>query len=204
MLHQLGFLALKEGATVKDAGSLSGFIDWKNTRAYAMGLGYIYLNLQGREKYGIVKESEVEATVAELKEALLDWRDPVTGEGVMEEVYVLSEEHTGEFIDIESDLVTGFKPHYRVSWKTNGGKFYMVEEDGVAKPGPVIVDNESPWSGGHPSVAEHQVRGLFFSSVPMDLPEGGPNLLHIAPTVLDLLGVEVPAEMDEAPLAPAN
>ena len=204
MLHQLGFLSLKEGATVADAGSLTSFIDWKNTRAYAMGLGYIYLNLQGREKHGIVRPDEVEATVAELKQALLDWRDPVSGETVVESVYVLSEEHTGEYIDIESDLVTGFKPFYRVSWKTNGGKYNMDEVDGAAVPGPVITDNTSPWSGGHPSMAEHQVRGLFFSSVPMDLPADGPNLLHIAPTVLDLLGVPVPEEMDKAPLKPAG
>ena len=52
--------------------------------------------------------------------------------------------------------------------------------------------------------ALNQVRGLFFSSVPMDLPADGPNLLHIAPTVLDLLGVPVPEEMDKAPLKPAG
>ena len=204
LLHDLGYLALKPGATVKDGGSLTRFIDWKNTKAYAMGLGYIYLNVQGREKNGIVKPDEMAAVSAELSQALLDWRHPETGEPVVEEVYTLSEIHSGEFMDRGSDLVTGFMPYYRVSWKTNGGKMDLVEVDGEVVAGPVIVDNTSNWSGGHPSVAEHQVRGLFFSSVPMDLPSEGPNLLHIAPTVLDLLGVEVPAEMDKAPLKPAG
>ncbi|MCK6468336.1 MAG: hypothetical protein L6Q53_09115 [Candidatus Brocadia sinica] len=30
-------------------------MDWYNTRAYALGLGDIYINLQGREVYGIVR-----------------------------------------------------------------------------------------------------------------------------------------------------
>lgn len=200
LLHELGFLALKEGATVKEGDKLTSYIDWKNTRAYAMGLGYIYLNLQGREKYGIVKPDEVDATMREISDALLAWRHPETGEMVVESVYNLSEIHTGDFIDRESDLVTGFSPFYRVSWSTNSGKMPLKEVDGQVVPGPIIVDNTSPWSGGHPSVAEHQVRGLFFSSQPAELPEGGPNLLHIAPTVLDLLGVDVPAEMDLPPL----
>lgn len=30
-------------------------VDWHNTKAYALGLGNIYINLQGREAYGIVR-----------------------------------------------------------------------------------------------------------------------------------------------------
>ena len=36
-------------------GSFFPNTDWSRTQAYAVGLGQMYLNLRGREKYGIVK-----------------------------------------------------------------------------------------------------------------------------------------------------
>ena len=44
------------------------------------------------------------------------------------------------------------------------------------------------------------MQGLFFSSVPLQVPEGGFDLRHIAPTALALLGLPVPAEYDLPPL----
>jgi bisphosphoglycerate-independent phosphoglycerate mutase (AlkP superfamily) len=56
------------------------------------------------------------------------------------------------------------------------------------------------WSGGHVSVALPHVTGTFFSSKPVELPAKGAHLLDIAPTVLSIMGVPVPEEMDNAPL----
>ena len=42
----------------------SAGVDWARTKAYALGLGGIYLNLQGREGQGIVKPDEAEALKA--------------------------------------------------------------------------------------------------------------------------------------------
>ena len=203
MLEDIGFLTLKDGVKKSDGGARtvpSSYVDWQNTRAYSMGLGFVYLNLRGREKYGVVKMEEKQAVLDELKRAMLDWRDPKTGEPVIEDVYQVDEIHSGEFLDKESDLIVGFKPTYRISWRSTGGKIRLEEIGDDVVIGPIIEDNTSPWSGGHPSVAEKHVRGLFFSSRPIAFPEGGPNLLHIAPTVLDLLGVPIPVELDLPPL----
>jgi predicted AlkP superfamily phosphohydrolase/phosphomutase len=200
MLEDIGFLTLKDGVKKSDNVGPSSYADWQNTRAYAMGLGFIYLNMRGREKYGIVKPEDKQAVMDELQAAMLDWRDPATGEPVLDAVYQVDEIHSGEFLDKESDLIAGFKPTYRVSWRTTGGKIRLDAGEDGAVAGPIVEDNDSAWSGGHPSVAEEHVRGLFFSSRPIDFPEGGPNLLHIAPTVLDLLGVPIPEEMDLPPL----
>ena len=55
-LHDNGFLALQKGVSPGDAaGDFFRGVDWENTRAYALGLGGIYLNLQGREGRGAVK-----------------------------------------------------------------------------------------------------------------------------------------------------
>ncbi|MDG1499747.1 MAG: alkaline phosphatase family protein [Planctomycetota bacterium] len=200
MLEEIGFLTMKDGAKTSDASSPSRYADWEKTRAYSLGLGFVYLNLRGREKYGIVDPADVQSTLDELKAAMLDWRDPATGEPVIEDVYQVDQIHSGEYLSEESELIVGFKPTYRVSWRSTGGKMRIDSSPDGAVVGPVVEDNDSPWSGGHPSVAEKHVRGLFFSSLPVELPEGGPNLLHIAPTVLSLLGVPIPAEMDNQPM----
>jgi len=200
LLAETGFLVLKPGVSVTDGSSLMSYVDWSKTRAYSMGLGFVYLNLRGREKNGIVAPEDVDATVAELKAAMLAWTDPDTDKPVLDDVYVTSEIHSGDYLKDESELIMGFTPTYRVSWKTTSGKIKLVDGEGGAVLGPVVEDNTSPWSGGHPSVAEPAVRGLFFSSKAVELPEGGPRLLHIAPTVLSMLGVEIPAEMDLPPL----
>jgi hypothetical protein len=72
------------------------------------------------------------------------------------------------------------------------------EKDTVA---PAFSDNESNWSGDHVSVAPDLVRGIFFCNRKVALPASGPDLLHIAPTALQLLGVPVPAAYDRPALS---
>ena len=50
-----GFLRLKAGVEPGEgAGDMLRHVDWARTRAYAIGLSGIYLNLKGREAQGIV------------------------------------------------------------------------------------------------------------------------------------------------------
>ncbi len=52
-LHERGYLALRPGVEAgPDAGDMLQGVDWSRTSAYALGLGGIYLNLQGREAAG--------------------------------------------------------------------------------------------------------------------------------------------------------
>ena len=123
------------------------------------------------------------------------------GAQVVEQVHIIDELHKGEFRDREGDLIPGFAPTYRVSWGTTMGDIKLKKGDGdVWVSAPVIEPNNMNWSGGHVSVALPRVTGTFFSSKPVVLPAEGAHLLDIAPTVLSLTGVEVPEEMDHAPL----
>jgi hypothetical protein len=54
-LHQNGYLALKAQPT---GAEWFADVDWSRTKAYAVGLGGIYLNLVGREAQGIVPPGE--------------------------------------------------------------------------------------------------------------------------------------------------
>jgi len=201
-LAREGYLTLNEGLT-RQQGSMLGFIDWEKTRAYAMGLGMIYLNLEGRERGGIVPRDQSRALMEEIKAKLLQLTDDRGAQAVpvVEQVVFIDDVHDGPYRDREGDMMVGFKPTYRVSWGTTTGGLSLKENaQGKLEAGPVLQPNRSNWSGGHVSVAPMHVAGIFASNRQVNLPPGGVHLLHIAPTTLRLLGVPLPPELDRAPL----
>src|SRR5436305_11260256 len=79
-----GYMTLKTGVQVKDrnvemlfdSGQFWENGDWSDTRAYAMGLGEMYINVKGRGSEGIVNPGpEYEALKAELKSGLVTRTD---------------------------------------------------------------------------------------------------------------------------------
>ncbi|MCB9916476.1 MAG: alkaline phosphatase family protein [Planctomycetes bacterium] len=202
-LEQKGYLKLRDGLTNTKQGNMLGYVDWSQTRAYAMGLGMIFLNLEGRERQGIVKPGDAHALLEEIRGELLKLEDPREGSRgpAVETVTLIDEVHQGPFRDREGDLMVGFKPNYRVSWDTTSGDIKLVKDaSGAIVSGDVFADNKSPWSGGHVSVAPQHVPGIFASNKKIALPQDGAHLLHIAPTTLKLLGVDAPAASDREAL----
>ena len=55
-------------------------IDWRQTRAYSIGLSGIYLNLAGREGHGTVTADEAPRLASEICQRLTGLADPATGE----------------------------------------------------------------------------------------------------------------------------
>ena len=70
-LLENGYLALKEGAAQPSASYLTD-IDWSRTKAYALGLNGLYLNVRGREKQGIVAPGKEYQELLKKKLALDD------------------------------------------------------------------------------------------------------------------------------------
>jgi predicted AlkP superfamily phosphohydrolase/phosphomutase len=199
-LHEQGYLALKPGVGKRDGQALA-FVDWSKTKLYSLGMGFLYVNLAGREPGGIVQPAEVDALLAEVKHKLLASRDPRDGTPFCKDAYVTKEVHSGPYLSLEADMLVGFAPPYRVSWGMTLGGFHFTKNDvGIDVPGPVITANDSNWSGDHISMALPDVAGVFFSNRVLDSGGQDPRLLQIAPTALALLGVSVPPEMDLEPL----
>lgn len=199
-LFENGYLALKPGLN-KDNDEHLRYVDWSKTRVYACGLGFLYLNLEEREPQGIVSREEARALIEEVREKLLAATDPDTGERFCREVYLPRDIHEGEHLDLEADLIPGFAPPYRVGWSTSSGGIHVIEAgDGGYRPGPICTNNDSNWSGDHLSMALQDVLGIFGSNRKVKIPPEGVRSLQIAPTVLQLLAVEVPPEMDLEPL----
>jgi len=160
-------------------------VDWSKTRAYALALGQIYVNMKGREARGIVPPGKpYEAVRDELVKKFGALRDPDTGEPVVRKVYTKEELYKGPYFDEAPDLVVGFERGYRVSWQTSLG--------GI--PPEIIEPNERRWSADHCSVDPDLVPGVLFSSRGMDATT--PSIVDIAPSVLRRLGIAAPAAMD--------
>ncbi|KAA3607207.1 MAG: hypothetical protein DWQ01_16030 [Planctomycetota bacterium] len=225
-LAEAGFLKFKtlddfnEPLTSKDL-SKSGlnYVDWSETKAYSMAIGKIYLNRKGREKKGIVSDEEAEQVLEEIEKALMEMVDPATGEKMVRHVYRRDEIYQGPYVEARNssdpsqridgapELTLDFAPGYRAAWTTTTGGIKLTDkenEDGVkvVANGPYVYDNNSPWSGDHCGMDLDVLQGVFFSSKPMTLTGGTEkyDARHIAPTVLSLMGVDIPEDYDLPPL----
>lgn len=154
-LVEQGFMTLKSGQPPSE--SLFTNVDWARTKAYAAGLNGIYVNLQGRERLGVVRAGEVARVKQEISEKLRGFVDPVTGSPVVLNVYDAASIYEGGETGHAPDLVIGFAAGFRASWQTALG--------GV--PAPLIEDNRKNWSGDH-CVDPALVPGVLFTSFRMD------------------------------------
>ncbi len=186
-LWQNGYLALKGDAPSGAAWYQD--VDWTNTQAYAVGLGGIYLNVKGREAFGIVEPGEQQQRIKrEIAEKLRPLRDPEGGSRAIAEVYDTREIYKGPYVKEAPDLFVGFSVGYRASWDCATGKI---------SPEP-IDDNTKSWSGDH-CMNPPDVPGIFFSSRKLKVERV--NIMDIGPTVLDLFGVPVPPQCDGTPFS---
>ena len=210
-LVEQGYMVLKPGIS-RSKGNIGFDVDWSQTRAYSLGLGMIYLNLQGREPEGTVSAADAPVLLREIGEALLELRDAgpedapydeprpaVRDYAIMDQLY----QGPGSWGARDwpcADLQIGFEEYYRVSWDTALGGIRHVRRDGEYVLGPLFRNNRMNWSGDHASNSPAIVTGIFFSNRPIDLPAGGVNVMHLAPTVLAALGVPIPDNLDLPPL----
>lgn len=187
-LREQGLLALKPGLEPgASAGDLLTGIDWSKTRAYAVGLGGIYLNLQGRERDGLVTAGEAPDLKAKIADELSKLVDPPSGERAIRRVPDRETLYSGPFVGEAPDLTVHFARGYRASSSTSMG--------GVAAS--VIEDNSSKWSGDH-IIDPDLVPGVLFMNRPFR--GEGARLLDLAPTILNALGVVPPSVMEGSSL----
>jgi predicted AlkP superfamily phosphohydrolase/phosphomutase len=146
-----GYLVLEPGQS--SSGALFSEVDWLKTRAFALGLNGIFINLQGRESFGIVSPDEAGRLKREIERKLEGLRDPEGGERVVLDVHDRDQLYRGERREDAPDLVIGYGKGYRASWQTSLG--------GV--PEALIEDNTRKWSGDH-CIEPSLVPGVLFTS----------------------------------------
>jgi predicted AlkP superfamily phosphohydrolase/phosphomutase len=146
-LHEEKLLALKPASRNE-----SPEIDWERTKAYALGLNGLYVNLKGRERWGRIPNGTLRHALMErIRTALLALRDPANGRAPIETV--VATDVTGPNARIAPDLIVGYAPGYRVSWETGAG--------GLA--GVTFGDNTDAWIADH-CINAADVPGVLFTT----------------------------------------
>lgn len=162
-------------------------IDWGRTRAYAMGArGGIHINLKGREARGVVEPgAEYEA----LREEIIIGLNQVTdsrGRLIVANAAKREEVYYGRYLEAAPDVVT-----------VREERGYLIS----AQVGKGTVTSLPPGRSGL-----HRTEGIFLALGP-EIAAGqelnGARIIDVAPTILHLMGLGVPDDMDGAVLTAA-
>ena len=114
-------------------------------------------------------------------------RDPDTGDVAIHEAMAREAVYWGPYLNEAPDIIVGYDVGSRVSWDSVIGKCGES----------VFSDNTKAWSGDH-CVHPSRVPGVLFCN--RKLVGDEPNIIDLAPTVLELFGVPKPPYMDGSSL----
>jgi predicted AlkP superfamily phosphohydrolase/phosphomutase len=173
-LRNEGFLTFDD-PKISAGGEMFAHVDWKRTRAYAIGLNALYLNQAGREKNGIVLPNERAAALADLIRRLREFRDADTGRLVVADVATVGPS-AGGVSRYAPDLIVGYAPGYRASWETALG----------AAPAGVVRINDDAWIADH-CIAAGAVPGVLLGNRRPKVAD--PRLKDLTVTILREFGV---------------
>jgi predicted AlkP superfamily phosphohydrolase/phosphomutase len=169
-----------------------GNIDWSRTRAYAVGtMGNIYLNVRGREPQGMVEPSDYEATRAQVIVAMQSLKDSETHAPIFDAVYCREEIYHGDALDLAPDVIGLIDGPYHVAavdWRADANRREIIEKMGDEL---LFVSDTS---------GQHRMDGILAASGAGIVPNArftqAPDLIDLAPTILQLVGEAIPEDMD--------
>jgi len=176
-------------------------VDWSKTKCWATGYtGQIYLNLKGREAQGIVAPEDYDRLLDELAAKIRGIPDE-QGKQLNTQVFKRNDIHSGTYSQYGPDMFISFDQYRRNTSEMAGygsGNIYSFD----TPEGPDDAVNS---------------RYGYFCTAGAGIPAGGElkgiSLLSIAPTVLDILQLSIPNDMEkpsilagikEAPPKPAE
>ena len=181
-----GYAAVEGQDDPETAYGEKGFLmdfDWTRTQAYAIGLSSMYLNIQGRERNGIVPPDQADALIQELREKLLAVTDPETGDKVFEELYS-RDVYSGVATYDAPDISLGYAHGYQNTKSAAKG----------AIPKELIVPNLDKWSGEHVAANFARIPGMLFANKPVQAEE--PDIRDLGVTALAYTDVETPGDFE--------
>ena len=177
IMNDMGLTILKRD----EEGNILKEIDWEKTKAVATGTNHIFLNIKGRDPFGIVEPEDQYALEEEIIDALYGYRDPATGRRIISLavrnedalVFGMGQEGMGDIIYFLED---GFHRVHGDSWSTrrdHGGYHTSVS--------PIFIAAGSGIKKGY--YTDRVIRQV-----------------DVAPTICSLLDVRMPAQCEGAPV----
>ncbi len=159
-------------------------IDWSQTKAWATGYtGQIYLNMRHREPQGVIEPRDYHKVLDELTEKMKAITGP-NGEKLNTQVFRRTEIHPGPRSRFGPDLFMNFDEcRWNISELIGYGRGVLYSHETTLGPD----------DGGHGQYG-------FFAMAGPGIPGLGKlqnlDLRDIAPTVLSIMGIEVPEDME--------
>jgi len=156
-------------------------VDWSRTVAYAMGhVGQVYLNLKGREPEGIVEPSAYHAACQKVVDVLKTLHDPQSGRPLVDRIILREEAAWGPYLDRSPDLHLVLDGYRAIAFPL------------FATEGKVVTPQIRGDSGCH------RLHGIFIGSGPAFAGASidGARITDLAPTILHILDVPAPSDMD--------
>ncbi len=157
-------------------------VDWTSTRAYSIGyIGEVHINLRGREPQGIVAPGEDyertrDKVIADLKQLKLP-----DGRPLVEHIWKREEIYSGAHLSQAPDIL--FLPR---NLETIAFGDFEFGSNKIVEPSYGVSSS-------------HRMNGMFLAAGAGIKPAGpfsGAQLIDLAPTILHLMGLPVPADMD--------
>jgi len=153
-------------------------IDWSRTKAYGLGgNGSIFINLKGRESEGIVDTKDYERVRGMITEMLHQLETP-TGEKQRVKVFRREEIYSGKHLEAAPDLL------------------FILDDYRYAQG--ITIGHDTIWAPPETS-GGHSLYGTFIACGP-DIRQSTESqnieIYDITPTVLHMLGVPIPDDID--------
>jgi len=161
----------------KATNSRSDVVDPERSSAYCVP---IFHNIMGI-RVGMTGDAKA-ALCQEIIRSLHEILDPQTGQRIVQQAYLAGDYYHGPYTDNIPDIIVSIDPDYGFSYHLS---HYSAIVTGR-------VDTTGP--------AKHRMEGIFLAQGPGIVAQQAPlanlRIEDIAPTVLYLMGLPVPADMD--------
>jgi predicted AlkP superfamily phosphohydrolase/phosphomutase len=167
---------------VKTASLTFDDVDWSRTAAYSFGnFGRIFINLRGREPMGCIEAGEAyedirTRIIEDLKQIHEDGQPVVTGVWKAEEVYC------GPYLAQAPDIVFTLR-----DWEYGTAPNYEFASNQIFSAPLANIS------------ANHRLNGMLIAwgrDIQQNTQITGANIVDMAPTILHLIGLPVPADQD--------
>lgn len=160
-------------------------INWDNTKAFSLlEYGIVSLNLQGREPKGVVTEGEYDRICELVEKELLSVKDPQTDKNIVKAVLRCDKLYSPEHSDNRPDLVVVMEDGYLIYI----GLGRSVISENVFRRSRIAAD--------HHRNGLYIAYGNIFNNKKIDA-----EIYDIMPTILYLMGVGIPEDVDGEPLS---